>query len=84
MAVYVDDARNPLWRMLMCHMLADTEAELHAMAASIKVARKHFQRDHYDICQAKRALAVTFGAVQITQRQAVKVRRAYRAKYGRT
>lgn len=62
MPVYVDEARNRFGRMLMCHMLADTPAELHAMADRIGVKRKWFQRDastpHYDICQSKRALAV--------------------------
>jgi hypothetical protein len=59
--------------MLMCHMLADTSAELHAMADRIGVKRKWFQRDaptpHYDICQSKRALAVAAGAVEVTERR---------------
>jgi hypothetical protein len=73
MPVYVDDARNRFGRMLMCHMLADTPAELHAMADRIGVKRKWFQRDasapHYDICQSKRALAVAAGAVEVTERR---------------
>jgi Protein of unknown function (DUF4031) len=67
--VYVDDMRAKYGRMVMCHMTADTEAELHTMAAKIGVARKWYQGDHYDICLAKRAKAVSFGAVQLTRMQ---------------
>lgn len=69
MGVYVDDFEAAYGRMKMCHMVADTEAELHAMAALIGVARKWSQGDHYDICLAKKALAVSAGAHPITTRQ---------------
>lgn len=75
MTVYVDDMRAPYGRMVMCHMLADTDDELHAMAARIGVARKWWQApprhdSHYDIALSKRALAVQFSAIEITWRQA--------------
>jgi len=54
--------------MVMCHMTADTEQELHAMAARIGVARCWYQGDHYDICKAKRALAVAAGAIEADRR----------------
>jgi hypothetical protein len=79
MTVYVDDMRAPFGRMLMCHMLADTDEELHAMADRIGVARRWWQSpaktsgSHYDIAQSKRALAVKAGAVAITLRQAAKM-----------
>ena len=73
MTVYVDDMKAKYRRMVMCHMIADTEEELHAMAARIGVARRWFQQklsgDHYDICLSKRALAVSLGAKEITLRQ---------------
>jgi hypothetical protein len=50
-------------------MIADTEEELHAMAAEIGVARRWFQGDHYDITQTKKALALKAGAIAITWRQ---------------
>jgi hypothetical protein len=66
--------RAPFGRMLMCHMIADSEAELHAMADRIGVSRRWFQAPprhdpHYDIALSKRALAVAAGAVEITLRQ---------------
>lgn len=76
MAVYVDNMRAKFGRMVMCHMLADTDAELHAMADRIGVARRWWQSpaktsgSHYDIALSKRALAVEAGAIEITWRQA--------------
>lgn len=74
MAVYVDDMRAPYGRMIMCHMIADTRAELDAMADKIGVARKWIQKpgtsqEHYDICLSARAKAVEHGAVEITLRE---------------
>lgn len=82
MTVYVDDARAPLGRMLMCHMLADTEQELHAMADTIGVARRWYQGDHYDISLGRRARAVRLGAAEVTTRDLVRLRRARRGKPG--
>jgi hypothetical protein len=73
MTVYVDDMKAAYGRMVMCHMIAETDAELHAMADRIGVARRWFQEkpsgNHYDIALSKRALAVSFGAVEITVKQ---------------
>lgn len=76
MTVYVDDMRAPLGRMIMCHMIADTSEELHAMARSIGVKRRWCQnsgtwREHYDICLAKRGMALEAGAADITRRFAL-------------
>lgn len=74
MTVYVDDMRAPFGRMVMCHMVADSDDELHAMAARIGVARRWHQAppahdSHYDIAQSKKKLAVMHGAVAITRRE---------------
>ena len=69
MTVYVDDMRAPFGRMLMCHMVADTEDELHAMADAIGLKRKWYQRNHYDVSESKRQLAVFHGAKEITYRE---------------
>lgn len=74
MAVYVDDMRAPFGRMKMCHMIADSSDELHAMADRIGVARKWCQdrgtyREHYDIALSKRALAIKAGAIEIERHE---------------
>ena len=73
MSVYVDNMKAPFGRMIMCHMIADNIDELHAMADKIGVSRRWFQgktaNAHYDICMSKRALAVEYGAVELTMMQ---------------
>jgi len=74
MAVYVDDMRAPFGRMIMCHMIADTEEELHAMAEKIGMQRRWHQypntpKSHYDISLQKRALAVAHGAIEVTMKE---------------
>lgn len=79
MTVYVDDMRAGYGRMVMCHMVADTELELHAMADLIGVDRKWYQYPHksryphYDIALSKRALAVAAGAKEIRWRDATEI-----------
>lgn len=67
MTVYVDDMRAPVGRMILCHMVADTDTELHAMADEIGVSRRHYQHDHYDISLSKRKLAIDAGAKEVTR-----------------
>ncbi|KVR21661.1 hypothetical protein WK13_34555 [Burkholderia ubonensis] len=90
MAVYVDDMKAKYGRMTMCHMIADTDAELHAMAAQIGVARRWWQApprhdSHYDICLSMRKKAVELGAVEITMREcaAMNYRRRHTGSLGR-
>jgi hypothetical protein len=59
--------------MIMCHMVADSDDELHAMAARIGVSRRWHQGpprhdSHYDIALSKRRLAVKNGAVEVSWR----------------
>lgn len=67
MSVYVDQPVHRYGRMLMCHMLADTPEELHAMAKRIGVEHRWYQLNastpHYDIAKSKRALALAYGAI---------------------
>lgn len=78
MSVYVDDMAAPFGNMVMCHMWADTNEELLAMADAIGVQRKWIQGHqelsfgkhknaswvHFDIAKSKRALAVKAGAIE--------------------
>lgn len=78
MPVYVGDIEYPFGRMLMSHMVADTDEELHQMADKISVNRKWFQGPpkhilhHYDICKSKKVLAIRLGAIPMSDREIVK------------
>lgn len=75
MTVYVDDFRAKYGRMIMCHMIADSDEELRAMARQIGVQQKWHQGDHFDICLAMRDKAIALGAVAITARQCAAMNR---------
>ena len=90
MPVYVDSMQAKFGKMIMCHMVADTDEELHAMADTIGVQRKWHQApprhsSHYDIAKSKRALAVQASAIEITWRQcgAMEMRRRITGQMGK-
>jgi hypothetical protein len=73
MAVYVDNMKAIYGRMKMCHMMADSTAELLEMVDRIGVQRKWIQhagsvREHFDIALSKRRLALEAGAIEVTMR----------------
>lgn len=81
--VYVDTMKAAYGQMIMCHMMADTDEELHEMADRIGVKRRWHQKagtphSHYDICLSKRKLAISFGARVATNREMVEVIRRKR------
>ncbi|MEM9223510.1 MAG: DUF4031 domain-containing protein [Pseudomonadota bacterium] len=81
MAVYVDNMRASYGRMKMCHMVADSIAELLEMADKIGVDRKWFQpgsSPHFDISLSKRALAVRAGAIEVGRHELVAAIKRYR------
>lgn len=89
MTVYVDDMyRTPMGRygqLKMSHMIADTTAELLAMADTIGVDRRWLQdagtpEEHFDISLDRRRRAVAAGAVEITMRDMARIRMARRAE----
>jgi len=87
MAVYVDQGKIPYRGMLMSHMLADSLDELHSMADRIGLRRIWFQGEgtpHYDLCQAKRRLAIQRGAIEIDRRQTATLIRQLRSSQAAT
>lgn len=76
--VYVDNYKAKYGRMTMCHMIADTQAELLEMVDKIGVQRKWIQnkgtpREHFDICMSKKKLAIQHGAKEIDMRELAKM-----------
>lgn len=72
--VYVDNMTAKFGRMIMCHMIADTQEELFEMVDKIGVQRKWVQdygtrREHFDISLTKKKLAIEFGAKEISMRE---------------
>lgn len=82
MTVYVDTGAYRYGRMVMCHMIADTPAELAAMVDQIGVSRRWFQDQgstpHFDIAKTKRHLAIAAGAVVLDRREFVEAMRRVR------
>jgi hypothetical protein len=72
MAVYVNKLRTRFGGLSLCHLLADSLDELHAMAARIGLERNLFNLDmipHYDLSRGKRLEAIAEGAVVIDRQQ---------------
>jgi hypothetical protein len=87
MGVYVDllgpSIPNKNWPYKhSCHLIADTEIELHDFARRIGLKRawhqkKAFQISHYDLTTHMRRKAINYGAEAITQHQfVVRLRKA--------
>lgn len=75
--VYVDDYRAPFGRMLMSHMMADTDGELEEMARRLGLKGRWKQsphrHPHYDVCASKRRRAIELGAQSVTCRELVRI-----------
>jgi hypothetical protein len=84
MSVYVDNAyisakvrsgrltHESRW----CHMTADTTEELIAFAVSLGLQAKYIQypgtwKEHFDVTEPKRRLAVAKGAIEVDYRKRV-------------
>lgn len=60
------------------HMMADSLDELHAFATLIGVKRHWFHRDHYDFREPEWMLAVSLGAIVVSSRRLVEIRKKSR------
>lgn len=86
MSVYIDQlistkpyfkSANERWNWAQsCHMVADSEEELHAFAKRLGLKRQWFQNKHpnprlwhYDLTTNKRRQALQLGAQEITRQQ---------------
>ncbi len=83
MAVYVDALRpTPTIRChgmdRACHMMADSDRELEAMAEKIGLRKAWRHGDHYDVGANKRRQAVALGAEEVSTRDLVRLRSANR------
>lgn len=77
MSVYVDTMRAPYGRMIMCHMIADTQKELFLMVNKIGVDVKWVQdqgtySEHFDISLGKKKLALQEGAIEVSRKELVR------------
>lgn len=83
MTVYVDQARNPLGRMIMCHMVSDNISELFEMAQRIGMQARWFQPrsfPHFDVSVSRRTLALQYGAQVMSRREIALFMRSYRLR----
>ena len=88
MSVYVDAigpvVMNKNWRWpTACHMIADTEDELHDMALRLRLKHSWCQKKnnnipHYDLTENKRKQAVKLGCIEIGLQEMGKRIREYR------
>lgn len=81
MPVYVDclmvciPNKNWKWNK-SCHLIADTEQELHDFAIKkLKMKKAWYQKDsslpHYDLHENKRNLAVLIGVIELERKEFV-------------
>lgn len=74
--VYVGTMEYPFRSMIMSHMACEDIPTLHAMAERLGLKRWYFQDHkpfpHYDISKGKKALAITYGAELVNDRELIR------------
>jgi hypothetical protein len=76
--VYIGTREYKFGRMIMSHMASPDINALHDMATAIGIQRKFFQdsnafHPHYDVCKANKQLAMTLGAIEISDKEMIKI-----------
>ena len=74
--IYVGKNKYKFKSFIMSHLVADSIEELHKMAQILDLKRSWFQdgkRLHYDISQTKKKQAIKLGAIEINDRQIIKL-----------
>jgi hypothetical protein len=66
---YVDEIHGG-W----CHLIADSDSELEAVARKLHLRPEWKHGDHYDLRPRKRAQAVRLGAKEVSSTEIVEVR----------
>lgn len=90
MAVYVDDAIWHWQGRKWCHLMADSEAELHRFAGHLGIHHMSYQEPpktsapHYDITGFERDRAIRYGAIPCRREEIVAVFRRVRVPRERT
>ena len=82
--MYVDNLRDYGWhRGPSCHLIADSVEELMDFAVAMGLRREWFQpksTPHFDLTADGRALAVSLGAIELTNRELIGKIRELRRK----
>lgn len=74
MGVLIDPPAWPAHGTLWSHLVSDTSyEELHQFAAKLRIPRRSFDLDHYDVPQARYDAAVALGAQIVHGRDVVRV-----------
>ena len=78
--LYVDHLRIPFGRMLMSHLVADTQEELRDAARRLDL-HQYIQypggrKEHLDLSESKRREAIRMGAKEVTAREIVRIQQA--------
>jgi hypothetical protein len=73
LTVYIDPPDWPGHGRFWSHLVSDVSFdELHAFAAAVGCPPPAFERDHYDVPEARYADAVRAGAVEIGSKELVR------------
>ena len=88
MSVYVDSLKpcvpNRNWPYSeSCHLVADSVDQLHEFAAKLGLKKNWFQNKslpHYDLTRGMRLKAIKQGAIELSNKEFIKILHKYRAR----